>query len=41
VLLTSCTKYETILIDTGEEKIEIKAEIALSASMGVVLEIVG
>ena len=28
VFLTSCTKYETILIDTGEEKIEVKAEIA-------------
>ena len=28
VFLTSCTKYETILIDTGEEEIEVKAEIA-------------
>ena len=26
--LTSCTKYETIFIDTGEEKIKIKAEVA-------------
>lgn len=28
VFLTSCTKYETILIDTGEQEIEVKAEIA-------------
>ena len=28
VFLTSCTRYENILIDTGEEKIEVKAEIA-------------
>ena len=28
VFLTSCTKYETILIDNGEEKIKIKAEVA-------------
>ena len=28
VLLTSCTKYETIFIGNGEEKIKIKAEVA-------------
>ena len=28
ILLTACTKYETIFIDNGEEKIKIKAEIA-------------
>jgi len=28
VFLASCTKYEIILIDTGEEKIKVKAEVA-------------
>ena len=28
VFITSCTKYETILINTGEEVIELKVEIA-------------
>ena len=28
VFLTSCTKYETILIDNGIEEIKVKAEIA-------------
>ena len=28
VFLTSCTKYETIFIDNGEEESEVKAEIA-------------
>jgi len=28
IFLTSCTKYETIFIDNGEEEIKIKAEIA-------------
>ncbi len=28
VFLTSCTKYETVFIDNGTEKIKIKAEVA-------------
>jgi len=28
IFITSCTKYETIFIDNGVEKVEIKAEVA-------------
>lgn len=28
IFLTSCTKYETIFIDNGQEKIKIRAEVA-------------